>query len=120
MNQSANDTRTNPGSQGFPVAFGNIGAELLFELFGTRGTGLGTSNPKVGSERLVAECADFFHDLGGFDRLDNVIPEPNRALIHSKPDVAAHRHASKFLSVRPQPASWLERHKHARRLSLRE
>jgi hypothetical protein len=102
-------------SQGSPIVSSKIASRLLLELFRARWTGLLTSNAKIHVKWLAAECAAPIGRLGRLETLQNVIPEPDGALINSQSDVSTHGDAAQVFSFYQQPAFRLERHKPAGR-----
>ena len=119
MNRATSGGHNNSNPQGSPIISGEIGAPLLLEPFLASRTDLLISHSKIRMKRLVAECTALFRDRGSRQNLENVVPEPDRALIQSKSDVATHRDPAQFLSLDQQPALGFEWHKPGGRPALR-
>jgi len=119
VNHSPNDGHNNSSSQSPPIISGKFVLRLLLEFLSTSRTCLLASHPEVSAKQFVTECAAFFGSLGS-QTLENVVPEPHRALIESKSDIAAHSHPAEFFSIDQQPSLWLEWNELTRRSFLRE
>src|SRR5688572_16589597 len=99
MDRAPGHGHQNSDAQGATIIPLKISSHLVLELSCTGRTRLLASYTEIRVKEGVAEGAAFLCGLDVFQALENVVPEPNRALIKTKSDVAAHRNPLELFPI---------------------